>query len=148
MLQSFQFYLTTNKSIKTKDVLDRALYPNVFFSCSGIFFNSCWHGVCTLPHLTLRAAAPGTISEGGSHLPVTTAPWPRPQLTGCTLFIEGKMLGEAGLQPRVEQMYEWHLQAEKPTCFLGMSHLISVVFCCDTGSLQSSGSRICSWRSP
>lgn len=31
MLEVFQFYLTTSKSITTKDALDSALYPIVFF---------------------------------------------------------------------------------------------------------------------
>lgn len=31
MLEVFQFYLTTSKSITTKDALDSALYPFFFF---------------------------------------------------------------------------------------------------------------------
>lgn len=44
MLEVFQFYLTTSKSITTKDALDLALYPIVFFSYRGITLDSCWCG--------------------------------------------------------------------------------------------------------
>lgn len=56
--------------------------------------------------------------------------WPPPTCESCTLHLEGKMLGQAGLQPQFEQMYQWHLQAA------------------DTGRLQISTGCICSWRSP
>lgn len=49
MLEVFQFYLTTSKSITTKDALDSALYPIVFFfSYRGITLDFCWCGALPL----------------------------------------------------------------------------------------------------
>lgn len=86
MLQSYQFYLTTDK-----EPLDWVLD---------------WHCLWLLLqwrlYLTSHSdAAPGTTSECGPHPPVRAAP--------C--FLRAECWGQAGLQPQFEQMYQWHLQA-------------------------------------
>lgn len=86
MLQSNQFYLTTNK-----EVLDWILDHH----CLWLLLR--WK-LCLTSH---SGAAPSTNLECGPHPPVRPVP--------C--FLRTKCWGQAGLQPQFEQMYQWHLQA-------------------------------------
>lgn len=132
MLESFQFYLTANKSIKTTEVLELDLYLVVwvFLPCSGIVFDSCWCGIHTLPY-----------TQNGS-IRCHFWAWPPPTGDSCALTQAaanrlrpvswGQNVGRR--QVRCHHSNRWYTHGAcrltcQSMCFIGKSHLISDVFC-------------------